>query len=284
MNCTTTERLISAYYDQELAPDVQSEMGRHLAGCAKCAQAVTQFQRLSHLARQLPEPTPPVDLWGRIVRAFDQPRTNLLMRVVGPFLASAKVVWQTRPAVRFAAAAATVLVVVAGTVLLTSLDLHETEHRQIAADFDRYLNQFNQDAGGAQHILMANYNGRRVDVSDAATLVRYEPVAANQIPDGYALDDVNVLEMPCCKCVQVIWQRRQAGGHVAIFEHEKEQPAWFGERPSIAVRCHGKAVRIVQMDQRLAATWTSGRRQLTLVGAKDIDELLRFVSHFEDTS
>lgn len=283
MNCTTTERLISAYCDQELAPDMQSEMGRHLAGCAKCAQAVTDFQRLSRLAAHLPDPTPPADLWPRIERVLDQPAPNLLVRVVGPLLASAKAAWQTRPAVRFGVVAATVLAIVAGGVLLSSRGLRETEHHQAAANFDRYLNRFDRDAHGAQQILLTNYNGRRVDVRDAAALVRYEPVATKQVPVGYEVDNVNVLEMPCCKCVQVIWQR-EAGGHVAIFEHEKEQPAWFGDRPSIAARCHGKAVRIVEMDQRLAATWASRHRQLTLVGARDIDELLRLVLHFEDTS
>lgn len=283
MNCMTTKRLISAYYDQELASDVQLELRRHLAGCAKCAQTVAEFQGLSHLATRLPDPPPPADLWHRIERALDQPRTNLLLRAISPVFASAKAAWQTRPAVRFAAVAAMVLVVVAGGLLVASFGLRESEHRQVATDFDRYLNQFHQDVDGAQQILMANYNGQRVDVSDAAAIVRYEPVAATQVPAGYAVDDVSVLEMPCCKCVQVIWQR-QAGGHLAIFEHEKEQVTWFGERPSIAARCHGKAVRIVQMDQRLAATWTSGRRQLTLIGANDVDELLRLVLHFEDTS
>lgn len=283
MNCTTTERLISAYYDQELAPDVRAELSRHLAGCGRCTQAVAEFQRLSHLATHLPDPTPPADLWHRIERELDQPAPNLLVRVVGPLLASAKAAWQTRPAVRFGVVAATVLVIVAGGVLLSSRGLRETEHHQVAANFDRYLNRFDQDAVGAQQILMANYNGRRVDVRDAATLVRYEPAATKQVPVGYEVDNVNVLEMPCCKCVQVIWQR-EAGGYLAIFEHENEQSAWFGDRPSIAARCHGKAVRIVEMDQRLAATWPSGRRQLTLVGARDIDELLRLVLHFEDTS
>lgn len=283
MNCTTTERLISAYYDKELAPDVRAELSRHLAECGRCAQAVAEFQRLSRLVARLPAATPPADLWHRIERALDQPTTNLLARVIGPFLASAKAAWHARPALRFAAVAATVLVIVAGGFFLTTLDMREAEHHQVAAGFDRYLNRFHLDADGAQQILMANYNGRRVDVRDAAALVRYEPVAAKQVPAGYAIDDVNVLEMPCCKCVQVIWQR-QAGGRIAIFEHEMEQPAWFGDRPSIAARCHGKAVRIVEMDQRLAATWASRHRQLTLVGARDIDELLRLVLHFEDTS
>ncbi|REJ65729.1 MAG: hypothetical protein DWQ31_17480 [Planctomycetota bacterium] len=283
MNCTTTKRLISAYYDNELAADVQSELRRHLEECTKCARTVAQFQQLSRLAARLPDPTPPADLWPRIERALDRTRTNLLLRAIRPVFASARATWQTRPAVRFAAVAATVLVVVAAGYLLSSVDLREAGHRQVAADFDRYLNRFHQDVDGAQQILMANYNGQRVDVSDAAAIVRYEPVAATQVPAGYAVDDVSVLEMPCCKCVQVIWQR-QAGGHLAIFEHEKEQVTWFGERPSIAARCHGKAVRIVEMDQQLAATWTSGPRQLTLVGARDIDELLQLVLHFEDTS
>jgi anti-sigma factor RsiW len=276
---------MSAYYDQELASDMQLEVRRHLVECAKCAHAVAEFQRLSHLATRLPVPTPPVDLWARIESALNQPRTSLVARAVGPLLASIKAALRTRPELRFVAVAATVLVVVTGAMLLVSLAPREAEHQQmaIAADFDRYLSQFHLDADGAQQILMVNYDGQRVQAREAAAIVRYEPAAAKQIPAGYTLDGLNLLEMPCCRCVQVIWQR-QAGGQLAIFEHEKEQVTWFGDRPTIAARCHGKAVRIVQLNQRLAATWASGERQLTLVGVNDIDELLRIVLHFEDTS
>ena len=62
MRCSSTDRLISAYYDNELTPDVRSEMGRHLAECVRCAQLVVEFQRLSGLVERLPEPIPPADL------------------------------------------------------------------------------------------------------------------------------------------------------------------------------------------------------------------------------
>lgn len=283
MNCTIAKRLISAYYDKELAPGVQSELKRHLAKCTQCAQILAGFQELSCLAKRLPGLAPPGGLWNRIKGAFGQPKTNVLLRVVGPFLAPARTTWQTHPAARVAAILVVAVVIVAGGLLVESLGVRYEEHRQVAADFDRYLRQFRQDADSAQRILMDNYHGRRVDVRDAATIVRYGPVAAKSPPKGYTLGNVHLLKMPCCTCVQVIW-RRQASCHLAILEHADEQVIWFGDRPSIAVRCHGKALRIVQIERGLAATWTSGERQLTLIGANDVDELLRLVLHFENAS
>lgn len=283
MNCKTAQRLMSAHHDSELAGEAQPALTRHLNECPDCSRILYSFQQLSQLASRLPHPVPPAGLWGRIERELDRWLTGfpaLRGRKLWPrFLTG----WQSRPAMRVAIAAALVLVATIGILVVTQIAPHDVEHRHLAADFDRYLSQFQDDPAGAQLLLLDNYDGRSVDIREATTLVRYEPAAGKHLPSGYSLQSANVLNMPCCTCVQVIW-KREAGGYVAVFEHDKEQAVWFGDRPTITARCSDKRVRIVQLDQMLAATWASGERQLTVVGPSDIRELLRLVSHFGDTS
>ena len=68
---------------------------------------------------------------------------------------------------------------------------------------------------------------------------------------------------------------------VCVFEHDIDQAAWFGERPQSFVVCGGQTTRIVQLNGSVAATWQRGRRHITVIGAKDVDEVTRLVEHFE---
>jgi hypothetical protein len=86
--------------------------------------------------------------------------------------------------------------------------------------------------------------------------------------------------MPCCRCFEACYHRKD-GGMLCVFEHENDQPVWFGNRPMSSKVCSGKPTRLVQVDHCLAATWQQQQRHITVIGAKDVEEVARLVAHFE---
>lgn len=68
----------------------------------------------------------------------------------------------------------------------------------------------------------------------------------------------------------------------AVFEHADDQFAWFGGRPLIETRCNGRPASLVQVQNRLAASWQRQGRFITVVGAHDVEEALELVAFLDD--
>ena len=65
---------------------------------------------------------------------------------------------------------------------------------------------------------------------------------------------------------------------VAVFEHGDNQPVLFGQRPTFTAHCNGKPCSLARVNGRLATTWQNGQRNISLVGARDLDEVSEFVA------
>jgi hypothetical protein len=288
MNCAVVRTQLSAYHDGELAPVVQNAVAEHVKGCSECAAALAGFRTLSDLSDQLTHPTPP-DQWAVIEKELvaTSIRSQTAMADVVPF--SRKGIQPLRPARssfrswRALAAAVLLAVGLIGSAYFSGLWKGGGHDDHLAVNFDAFLNQFTQNPQAAQQILLADYSGRKVDLPTATTLVGFQPAVARSLPPTYSVEAVYVLNMPCCKCPQVIC-RRDGGGAIVVFEHDVDQPVWFGDRPSIQTHCSGRPTRIVEVDRDLlAATWPSNNRNLTVIGARDVEEVALIVAHFDRT-
>ena len=122
--------------------------------------------------------------------------------------------------------------------------------------------------------------GVPVEVQDAIRELKYRLVVADGLPIEYEPHAAYLLNMPCCRCLEACY-RRKDGGMVCVFEHDIDQAAWFGERPFSSKSCSEKLTRLVQVDGCLAAIWQHQRRHITVIGAKDVEEVARLVAHFE---
>jgi hypothetical protein len=156
-------------------------------------------------------------------------------------------------------------------------------HDHLAADFDEFLHLLGQDVGAAQTVLLANYGGRPTTIADATEVLKYTPVVARGVPGDFTLDAAYLLKMPCCTCMEAVYVR-QDGSCLCVFEHDQEQPIWFGRRPAISVQCHGRPTRLVQVDGTLAATWPVGKRHVTIIGAVSVEEVSELVETFTTPS
>lgn len=273
MNCSEIQARLSAYHDNELSPDEAALVATHLTSCATCTADLASFQQLSSLSQRLTDPPVPPQIWSELQAQLDQP-TDV---AAGPQDKA------TLFPARFLAIAASILVAIGigtmGYKLWTSRHAHEDRH--LAINFAHYLEGFEESPEKAQQILLANYQGRPTTLAEATNTLGYEPLAAKRLPPDYSVDKTYLLKMPCCTCAQVLC-RNKAGQAIAIFEHDIDQPVWFGDRASVEHLCHNIPTSVVQVSERLAATWQEGRRFVTIIGATNLDEVTAFVGHFRE--
>jgi hypothetical protein len=268
MNCESVRELMSAYYDQELSPDSEADMREHLNHCPECAQQLAAFADLSKLAANMRQPQVPAGMWSSINASLDAERQGRATSNV-----------PTRRLAQVAIAAT--LLVVATAAVLAYVNRHAThDHQEMTETFGRYLDRFEQRPEQAQDVLLARYQGRLVAPGRVLGEVNFEPNAPAELPQGFARSAIYVLKMPCCTCTQTIYKNSH-GTVLALFEHTDQQRSWFGDRPTITAQCHGKATCLVQLQDELAACWKSGPRHLTLVGARDVEQVSELVAYLD---
>jgi hypothetical protein len=269
VNCSDIQARLSAYHDSELSNDEAAEVSAHLSCCPTCAADLASFEQLSGLSRKLTDPPVPVHLWDEL--------QSKLRHGVGGSRASNTSDSKGRP-VRLLAISATVLVAIGiGVVGYRSWNTANVHHH-LEDNFTNFLNEFESRPDNAQQVLLASYEGRSTSLPEATDAIGYQPVAATRLPAGCTIDKVYVLKMPCCTCAEITC-RNENGHHLAIFEHDIDQPVWFGDRPTINCICSNVPTTVVQMGSKLAATWKEGKRYITIVGANSLEEVTEFVDH-----
>ncbi|WP_238388662.1 anti-sigma factor [Roseimaritima ulvae] len=148
---------------------------------------------------------------------------------------------------------------------------------QFAGVMNDYLQKLPSDPDAAEQMLLSKYDGETVDSDGAVKLVGYRPIVSSGLPAGYSLESTSVLKMPCCTCVKAVC-KRDDGSTLVLFEHDDEEAAWFGNRPSSIAMCGEKNCCLVDLDSSIAATWKQGSRSVTAVGVRDQHEVATLVT------
>jgi hypothetical protein len=269
MNCESARVLLSAYFDRELEPDPASAVRGHLATCQDCALRLAEFEELSKLATDICEPEVPQGVWFAI--------ESLLGTVHRQQSGNATRQW-LKPS---RAALAATLLIGASLALVGYWTWHSRDqHVQMAAVFDRYLGEFQEHPQQAQQVLRARYDGRPMDLQTVGN-GQFVPNAPQDLPNGFARVETYLLNMPCCTCTQTTY-KNQAGDVLVLYEHSEDQRIWFGDRPVIEAQCHGQPTFLVQLKDQLAASWKCGPRHLTVIGARNVEQVSELIA-FLDT-
>jgi len=276
MECGKIQKLLSAYHDDEISGEQQALVAQHTQACPRCRGELATFEQMSHAAKRLDDPEPPERIWAAIEGALDadRPAGN-----VAPSLERTRRNPRWRP-VALLVAAASILIAITAIWMATIRWHGPGDHHELTANFDQYLDSFSVDPVAAQNLLLTKYDHRPVNVTEAAEQLGYQPAVAQGLPSGYSVKSMFVLDMPCCKCLKTVC-RRDDGKLLAIFEHADEQPIWFGDRPRIDTQCNGRECSVIGVDRGLVASWKSGTRQLTVVGARDLEEITELVEHLQ---
>lgn len=276
MDCTEVKELLSAYFDDELVSEKRTAVSEHLAGCDECSSELAGFERLSDMARDLDTPIPPPQMWSQLEKQLEEEQLAQKVQLTNR---SARLYF---PVQRLVALAASLLVAVGVGWFAYSTWIGHDGHNGFTAEMGHYLEEFHRDPAAAQQFLLAKYEGQAVDAQLAVSLVGYRPAVADGMPDGYSVDSTYVMTMPCCTCVQCVCTRSD-GSTIAIFEHDDEEAKeWFGDRPEMSANCNGKQCMLVELDDRIAASWKHDKRHFTVVGLRDVAELTNLVAWFDD--
>jgi anti-sigma factor RsiW len=268
MNCERARELMSAFYDQELEPDIEAAVREHLESCPECTQHLAQFKELSRLAADMRQPQVPAGMWSAIDASLDAQRRG----------ADRPGIWRRRHL--WVAIAAALLLGASVALFSYSTRQPADEHHEMAETFNLYLDRLQEHPENAEEVLVARYDGRLVKPEQAAELAKFEPNAPDMLPNGFSRSGIYVLKMPCCTCTQSIYKDDR--GHVLVlFEHDDQQRSWFGDRPTITAQCHGKPTCLVQLQDSLAACWKCGPRHLTVVGARDVEQISELVANLD---
>jgi len=268
MDCLEAQEVLSSYYDDEISDEMRSSLAEHVDSCRHCGEELSVFPKLSALVRDLDDPEPPDYIWPAITLRLDAETENAGVDVrTGQ---SSRLPRRWRVSVL---ATATLVMIVTGVVGITARRWHAPGHdHQLTADLNEYLGYFPSSPDGAQQILLAKYEGRAVNLAQAARHLGYRPATAVGLPKRYSLDAIYVLKMPCCPCVQSIY-RCDDGEVFVVFEHDEQQPVWFGDRPRVSARFNGQRCDVVQIEDRLAVSWKEGNHCFTIVGVRDLDAI-----------
>ena len=264
MQCCEVVELLSVFYDGELPSDKAVAVADHIAFCANCAAELETLHKLTELTMKLDQPPTPDHIW---------PRIEAQLNASQPTAVSVR--WAPR---RMLIAVSALLLVSASWIAYTQW--HAREHQHLAVNFSQFLDTFPQSPDEAQRDLVKSYSGVPIEIPDASRELKYRPIVADGLPADYEPIQAYLLRMPCCRCLEACYHRKD-GGMLCVFEHEEDQPVWFGDRPISSEVYSGKPTRLVQVGGCLAATWQQQRRHITVIGAKDAAEVSLLVAHFE---
>lgn len=274
MRCDEAKERLSAYFDGELSPSDRGEVLRHIMTCESCRTELDTFQRLSDLASTLDRPLSP-DVWTGIesgLLAAPSPSNVVLPTSQNP---SRRVSMVSK----IAAVAASILVIATGIWMATSRGWIGPD--SMSAQMEPFFAEFLKDPAKAQSSLVARYQNKETTFGDVAEKLKFQPAAARTLPMGYSVQSVRLFDMPCCKCLQTVL-RSQDGETICVFEHDGHHPLLPTDKPCIMADCHGRDMKVTQLDGRLAASWMSEKRAITLFGPRTLEHLLELVAALEE--
>lgn len=276
MKCSEIQEMLSAYYDNELSAELRATVDKHIGPCAECSAELAHFENLGSLAAGLEQPETPASVWTAVKQGLDQQNIG---QGQSEKVTPATITNGGYSGKRFfqyaAAIAATALFGFVGWTLWHS----DHEHQEMVEAMEQVASEINSD--NVTTLLLNKFGGREVSFEDAITEVGFRPVASKGLPEGYSVEGIQVLDMPCCKCTQTAC-RRPDKSRLFIYEHDNEDTGWFEHRNKRQSECCGKKCEIVQLDDQLAATWQKDNRHVTLLGVRDVEELELLVRQFEE--
>lgn len=269
LNCEQTQSLLSAYHDKELSVTQGQGVELHLESCARCQDVLKSFQILSRMAAQLQQVDGP-DQWPELRTTLESDRPGIV-----PLPESQPGKIKNR---LFYSIAASLMIAAIGFSVWFAL--HDHRHQELSINFDAFLTEFEKNPASADRILRDRYQGRSVSLQQAVEKLGYRPIVVDHMPGDYSLVSATLLKMPCCECLQATF-RRASGEIICVFEHDRDQPVWFGDRSAVETECGDKKCRLVQVDGQLAATWERERKFITVIGVKTVQELMSLVQAFD---
>jgi len=112
MRCTRVKKILIEYIDGNLSQKQNASIKKHLEECPDCKKLLQDFKKIANNAGKLEKHSPPKETWSKI-----EARINLGQNEsFAPYLKRRS--WLSIPGFRYAAAAAGIVLIIAGAMIL----------------------------------------------------------------------------------------------------------------------------------------------------------------------
>jgi hypothetical protein len=256
MNCQHVQTLLGRLHDGELAADERTTVEAHVRNCPVCQSTLTAIRELSELTAALDDPEPPGNLWDRLRERVKKDRPSRKARL-GIMLRS-----------RWAAAAAATLFVAAVGGWAISNHYSRPPLAQMVNEGDPLLDD-----------LLAIRTGSPVTLQEAAQRVDFQLLTAANLPDGCCFGQCSLCKSGYCDLVQC--QLLCRGERMLLVQSSPDHPVRYGNRTVLETQINGQLARVVKCEGCLACSWQTKGTALTLVGPRDLAELVQLVAYVD---
>lgn len=112
MRCASVKKMLIEYIDEDLSQKQNTSIKKHLKECPDCEKLLEDFKKIANSAGKLEKHSPPKETWSKIEARINAGQNESFT----PDLEQRK--WFSLPGFRYAAAAAGIVLVIAGALIL----------------------------------------------------------------------------------------------------------------------------------------------------------------------
>ena len=175
MTCTEYEALMDRDLEGELSPDERERADLHLQACSRCATTRADLLEIAANAASLPVLTPSRDLWDGIAARIEAP--VIALGTTGEH----RVPSRRRSMLRFAAAAAALMTVTAGTTYVLTRNAFRNDVPPVVATVTPA--PVDDTAGGANTVLVNDPQTLAADAAFEREVIRLRAMLEQRRPD-----------------------------------------------------------------------------------------------------
>jgi len=112
MRCTSVKKMLIEYIDEDLSQEQNTSIKKHLKECPDCKKLLEDFKKIANSAGKLEKHSPPKETWSKIEARINAGQNESFT----PDLERRS--WLSLPGFRYAAAAAGIVLIIAGAMIL----------------------------------------------------------------------------------------------------------------------------------------------------------------------
>src|SRR5581483_196289 len=129
--------------------------------------------------------------------------------------------------------------------------------------------------------LLAIRSREPVTFEEAAQHVSFKLLTSNDLPEDCQFEKCCLCKCGtgCCDMVQC--QFRCGGQPMLLVQGSPDHPINYGTRTVLNTQINGQSARVAQCEGCLACSWQNQDTVLTLVGPRDLAQLVQIVAHVD---
>ena len=112
MRCKSVKKMLIEYIDEDLSQEQNTSIKKHLKECPDCKKLLEDFKKIANSAGKLEKHSPPKETWSKIEARINAGQNESFT----PDLERRS--WLSLPGFRYAAAAAGIVLIIAGAMIL----------------------------------------------------------------------------------------------------------------------------------------------------------------------